>query len=116
MDVCFWVAFLHFHRRAADARGLLRLDRPATARRRTSLAGRLRELRAESRASGASRAAGPVDPASSRGSFAFLGDFVSWLGVLRRLQTYIEQANLKYRAADVFGVSRGHRRHASSCS
>src|SRR5947199_6130357 len=40
-----------------------------------------------------------------RGSFAFLGDLVTWVGVLRRLQTTIEQANLKYRAADVFGVS-----------
>jgi tight adherence protein B len=40
-----------------------------------------------------------------RGSFAFLGDLVTWVGVLRRLQERIEQANLKYRAADVFGVS-----------
>src|SRR5436190_19676567 len=40
-----------------------------------------------------------------RGSFAFLGDLVTWVGVLRRLQELIEQANLKYRAADVFGVS-----------
>src|SRR5438876_1483350 len=40
-----------------------------------------------------------------RGSFAFLGDLVTWVGVLRRLQVTIEQANLKYRAADVFGVS-----------
>src|SRR5215471_4761479 len=40
-----------------------------------------------------------------RGSFAFLGDLVSWVGMLRRLQEMIEQANLKYRAADVFGLS-----------
>src|SRR5436190_9862730 len=40
-----------------------------------------------------------------RGSFAFLGDLVTWVGVLRRLQETIEQAKLKYRAADVFGVS-----------
>ena len=40
-----------------------------------------------------------------RGSFAFLGDLVTWVGVLRRLQVIIEQANLRYRAADVFGVS-----------
>src|SRR5437660_6003663 len=40
-----------------------------------------------------------------RGSFAFLGDLVTWVGVLRRLQELIEQANLKYRAADVFGIS-----------
>src|ERR1043166_4045507 len=40
-----------------------------------------------------------------RGSFAFLGDLVTWVGVLRRLEVIIAQANLKYRAADVFGVS-----------
>src|SRR5690349_14262874 len=40
-----------------------------------------------------------------RGSFAFLGDLVTWVGVLRRLQELIDQANLKYRAADVFGLS-----------
>ena len=40
-----------------------------------------------------------------RGSFAFLGDLVTWVGVLRRLQEIIEQANLKYRAADIFGIS-----------
>ena len=40
-----------------------------------------------------------------RGTFAFLGDLVTWLGVLRRLQELIEQANLRYRAADVAGVS-----------
>ena len=40
-----------------------------------------------------------------RGTFAALGDIVAWIGILRRLQSYIEQANLKYRAADVFAVS-----------
>ncbi len=40
-----------------------------------------------------------------RGAFAFLGDFFDWLGILRRLQVYIQQANLTYRAADVFAVS-----------
>jgi tight adherence protein B len=40
-----------------------------------------------------------------RGSFAFLGDLVAWVGVLRRLQETIEQANLKYRAAEVAGLS-----------
>jgi tight adherence protein B len=42
-----------------------------------------------------------------RGSFAFLGDFVEWLGVVRRLQTFITHANLPYRAADVAGISIG---------
>lgn len=39
-----------------------------------------------------------------RGTFAVLGDFVGWLAVVRRLQKYIDQANLTYRAADVVGI------------
>ena len=64
---------------------------------------RLRELRANLR----TRAKGQPDllRRERRGTFAFLGDFVAWIGVLRRLQEFIEQANLKYRAADVFGLS-----------
>ncbi len=67
------------------------------------LGARLRELRANVR----SRVKGQPEllRQERRGTFAFLGDFVSWIGVLRRLQAYINQANLKYRAADVFGVS-----------
>lgn len=42
-----------------------------------------------------------------RGSLAFLGDFVSWLGVVNRLQIVIQQANLPYRAADVVALSVG---------
>lgn len=68
-----------------------------------SLAVRLRELRAQSRSG--SRAASDLIKREHRGPFAFLGDFVSWLGVMRRLQAYIVQANLKYRAADVVGLS-----------
>jgi len=68
-----------------------------------SLAVRLRELRTQSR-SGA-RVASDLIKREHRGPFAFLGDFVSWLGVMRRLQEYIVQANLKYRAADVVGLS-----------
>jgi len=67
------------------------------------LRGRLRELRASSR--GRSRTAPELLRREHRGTFAFLGDLVSWVGVLRRLQELIEQANLKYRAADVFGLS-----------
>lgn len=63
---------------------------------------RLRELR---RASG-SRSRGSADliKRENRGSLASLGDFVQWVGVLRRLQDYIQQADLKYRAADVFSL------------
>src|SRR5581483_6866624 len=66
------------------------------------LGGRLRELRAHARRS---KAAPELLRKEHRGNFAFLGDLVTWVGVLRRLQELIEQANLKYRAADVFGIS-----------
>src|SRR2546421_543925 len=68
-----------------------------------SLTVRLRELRTQTR-SGA-RAPSDLIQREHRGSLAFLGDFFAWLGVMRRLQTYIVQANLKYRAADVVGLS-----------
>src|SRR6058998_344531 len=68
-----------------------------------ALTTRLRELRTQIR-SGA-RAPSDLIKREHRGPFAFLGDFVSWLGVMRRLQAYIVQANLKYRAADVVGLS-----------
>jgi tight adherence protein B len=64
---------------------------------------RLRELRAHARAR--TRSAPGLLREERRGSFAFLGDLVQWVGVLRRLQELIDQANLKYRAADAFGLS-----------
>ncbi|HXS93772.1 MAG TPA: type II secretion system F family protein [Candidatus Limnocylindrales bacterium] len=66
------------------------------------LGGRFRELRAHSRTRSASSP--ELLRKEHRGQFAFLGDLVTWVGVLRRLQEMIEQANLKYRAADVFGL------------
>jgi tight adherence protein B len=66
------------------------------------LAGRMRELRSHTRRD--KKAPGLIRQ-EQRGSFAFLGDLVTWVGVLRRLQDLIDQANLKYRAADVFAVS-----------
>ncbi|MBS1855776.1 MAG: type II secretion system F family protein [Acidobacteria bacterium] len=67
------------------------------------LHGRLRGLRASMRSrSGASP---ELLRREHRGSFAFLGDLVTWVGVLRRLQETINQADLRYRAADVFGIS-----------
>jgi tight adherence protein B len=67
------------------------------------LGARLRELRAHAHR----RSSGPAEllRREHRGTFAFLGDLVTWVGVLRRLQDAIDQADLKYRAADVFGVS-----------
>jgi len=64
---------------------------------------RLRDLRARSGAR--TRVIGnDLVRREARGTFAFLGDFVQWVGLLRRLQVIIEQANLKYRAHDVFAV------------
>src|SRR5271165_872994 len=42
-----------------------------------------------------------------RGAFAFLGDFVGWAALVSRLQVYIQQANLAWRAADVVAISIG---------
>jgi tight adherence protein B len=69
------------------------------------LSRRLRELR--SRGGGPRRAPGASDIVrrEQRGTFSFFTDFVEWVGVLRRLQEIIDQANLKYRAVDVFAVS-----------
>ena len=41
----------------------------------------------------------------SKGTFAFMGEFLAWFRVLGRLQEMIDQANLKYRAVDVMVVS-----------
>jgi tight adherence protein B len=67
------------------------------------LGARMRELRAHARSR--TRSAPGLLREQRRGSVAFLGDLVQWAGILRRLQVLIEQANLKYRAADVFGLS-----------
>jgi len=54
---------------------------------------------------GRSKGASELLRREQRGTFAFLGDLVAWVAMLRRLQEIIQQANLKYRAADVFGFS-----------
>lgn len=66
------------------------------------LSGRLRELRVSS--GGRSRSAPDLLRRERRGSLAFLGDFFQWIGILRRLQEYIHQADLKYRATEVFSL------------
>jgi tight adherence protein B len=68
------------------------------------LAHRLRELRARG---GSVRARSTPDliKTEHRGPLAALGDFVQWVGVIRRLQDFINQADLKYRAADVFSLA-----------
>jgi tight adherence protein B len=70
---------------------------------RQMLGGRLRELRAHARSR--AKSAPELLRREHRGTIAFLGDLVTWVGVLRRLQDIIDQANLRYRAADVFGLS-----------
>ena len=67
------------------------------------LGSRLRELRAHLRSR--NQKAPELLRSEHRGQFAFLGDLMTWVGMLRRLQTVIDQANLKYRAADVAGLS-----------
>src|SRR5579864_3649523 len=101
MHPFFWIAFLIFAG-ALYAAGYYLWTVPEK-HAADMLGARLRELRANVR----SRAKGQPELLlqQRRGTFAFLGDFVSWIGVLRRLQLYINQANLKYRAADVFGIS-----------
>lgn len=69
------------------------------------LAARLRGVRTSLRSGGGRGASDLMRKAQRRGAFAFLGDFVEWLGVVRRLQVYITQANLSYRAADIVGIS-----------
>jgi len=68
------------------------------------LAGRLRDLRARSGIRSA-RSAPDLFKREKRGSLAAIGDFFAWIGLMRRLQVHIEQANLKYRATEVFTLS-----------
>jgi tight adherence protein B len=67
------------------------------------LATRLRELRVP----GSSRARGASSllRKERRSSLGPLTDFFAWIGLVRRLQLYIDQANLKYRAPEVIGLS-----------
>jgi tight adherence protein B len=62
------------------------------------LARRLREVRVAS--GSVARTSGDLVRREERGRFAWLGSFVAW----QSLQEYIDQANLKYRAAEVFAV------------
>jgi tight adherence protein B len=97
----FWIAFLIFAG-ALYAAGYYLWTVPER-EAADALGARLRELRANVR----SRTQGQPEllRQQRRGTFAALGDIVAWVGILRRLQSYIEQANLKYRAADVFAIS-----------
>lgn len=67
------------------------------------LAGRLRELRA--RSGMRTRSAPDLIRREQRGALAAAGDFIQWVGVIRRLQDTIDQADLKYRAPEVASLS-----------
>lgn len=69
-----------------------------------AISNRLRELRVRT---GAPRRTTSADllRTESKGTFAFMGEFLAWFRVLGRLQEMIDQANLKYRAVDVMVVS-----------
>ena len=66
------------------------------------LLSRLRELRA--RGGVRSRSAPDLIRREHRGTLAALGDFFEWLGIIRRLQDTIDQANLRYRASEVVSL------------
>jgi tight adherence protein B len=97
----FWVAFFIFAG-ALYAAGYYLWTVPER-QAADMLGARLRELRANVRSHAAGRP--ELLRQQRRGTFAAMGDIVAWIGILRRLQAYIEQANLKYRAADVFAIS-----------
>lgn len=63
---------------------------------------RLRELRVPG---SRTRTSGDLVRREQRSALAPLADFFAWVGILRRLQNYINQADLKYRAPEVFGLS-----------
>lgn len=69
-----------------------------------AISNRLRELRVRT---GAPRRTTSADllRTESKGTFAFMGEFMAWFRVLGRLQEMIDQANLKYRAVDAMVVS-----------
>lgn len=68
------------------------------------LQARMRELRARA-AVQRQRTGGDLLRRESQGTFAVFATFLDWVKPLKRLQQIIDQANLKYRATDVFTVS-----------
>lgn len=66
------------------------------------LIARLREIRARSGVR--TRSAPDLIRQEHRGALAALGDFFEWVGVIRRLQELIDQADLKYRAAEIVSL------------
>lgn len=72
-----------------------------------SLVTRMREIRSRNTGSRESSSRSDLYRTEKKGVFEFLEDFAKWLGPARRLQSFITQANLRYRAADVLGLCIG---------
>jgi len=70
-------------------------------KRAAALGRRMQELRLQT-----ARPGGPeLIRRQPQGTFAFLENFVEWVGLTRRLQEIIDQANLKYRAGNVAALA-----------
>ncbi len=70
-----------------------------------ALIARLREIRAKSGGTRASRGVSDLMIQEQQGRFTALTDFFVWVGPVRRLQEHIVQADLKYKAGDVLTLS-----------
>lgn len=69
------------------------------------LLGRLREVRGRNAANVRQRLGSDLVRRENKGTFGFLADLLTWMKPLKRLQQLIEQADLTYRATDVFTIS-----------
>jgi len=67
------------------------------------LSGRLRDLRTATRSK--TRTGSDLIQREAKGAFGFLSAFLEWLGIQRRLQVMIRQADLKYKPTDVLALS-----------
>ena len=72
----------------------------------SNLTSRMREIRARNRERDTSTRSDLMRH-ETKGVFQFLEDFLKWMRPARRLQFFINQANLPYRAADVLGLCIG---------
>ena len=101
MGIFWFIAFLIFSG-AFLAAGYYAFSVPRQ-QEMDKLTSRMRELRVRNNPRAGARA--DLIRREEQGTFAFITDFFQWVGLLRRLQEYIDQANLKYRASDVFTLS-----------
>ncbi len=99
----FLVAFLLFAA-ALLAAGYYVVGVPEKAAAGT-LRERLREVRALAAGGEGRSTRADLFRREERGSFAWLGELISWGSTLAKLQKTINQANMKYRAADVAGIT-----------